>query len=164
MPRRLAALLLVVLAACSSSTKAAKGPELHIEDVVAAVAAVEAKLPGAKYTEINMAPEGVNLFVITSPGRESSFLYAAGALNAPTPEQPAEGEAFAVTGVPLDQAAKVAAFITKEFKGSTITGVALLVVKPNGLVWAVRSQSVKGGLLNSLFSPDGKIISTLPAK
>jgi hypothetical protein len=164
MLRRLAAVILVVLTACSSSTKTAKGPDLHIEDVAAAVAAVEAKLPAAQYTEINLAPEGVNLFVITSPGRETSYLYAAGALNAPTPEQPAEGEPFAVTGVPLDQAAKVASFITKEFKGSTITSVALVVVKPNGLVWAVRSQSVKGGFLNSLFSPDGKIISTLPAR
>jgi hypothetical protein len=164
MLRRFAVVLLVVLGACSSSTKVGKGPDLHIQDVIAAVAAVEAKLPGAQYTEINMAPEGVNLFVISSPGQESSFLYAAGALNAPTPEQPAEGEAFAVTGVPLDQAAKVAAFVAKEFKGSTVTSVALVVVKPSGLVWAVRSQSANGGLLNSLFSPDGKIISTLPAK
>jgi hypothetical protein len=163
MPRRLAAVILAVLAACSSSTKTAKGPDLHIEDVAAAVAAVEAKLPGAQYTEINLAPEGVNLFVVTSPGRESPYLYAAGALNAPGPEQPVEGEPFAVTGVPLDQAAKVSAFVTKEFKGATVTSVALVVVKPSGLVWAVRSQSVKGGLLNSLFSPDGKIISTLPA-
>ena len=164
MPRRLAAVLLVVLAACSSSTKTQISPDLHIEDVAAAVAAVEAKLPGAQYTEINVAHEGVNLFVVASPGRERSYLYAAGQLNAPTPEQPVEGEPFAVTGVPLDQAAKVEAFVTKQFKGSTVTSVALVVVKPNGLVWAVRSQSVKGGLLNSFFSPDGKIISALPAK
>ena len=120
--------------------------------------------PGAQYTEINMALEGVNLFVVTESGRETPYLYAAGKLNAPAQSQPAEGEPFAVTGVPLEQAAKVAAFVTKQFKGSTITSIALVVVKPNGLVWAVRSRSVKGGLLNSLFSPDGQIISTLPAK
>jgi hypothetical protein len=163
MPRRFAAVLLVVLAACSGSSTTKKGPDLHIQDVAAAVAAVEAQRPGSQYTEINMALEGVNLFVVTEPGRETPYLYAAGKLNAPAQGQSAEGEPFAVTGVPLDQAAKVSAFVTKEFKGSTITSVALVVVKPNGLVWAVRSQSARGGLLNSLFSPDGKMISALPA-
>jgi hypothetical protein len=162
MVRRWAAALLL-LAACSSSTKTAKGPDLHIEDLAAAVAAVQAERPAAQYTEINMALEGVNLFVINEPGRETPYLYAAGKLNAPAQSQPAQGEPFTVTGVPLDQAAKVAAFVTKQFKGSTVTSVALLVVKPNGLVWAVRSQSGKGGLLNTLFSPDGQIISTVPA-
>jgi hypothetical protein len=57
----------------------------------------------------------------------------------------------------------VAAFVSKQFKGATATSVALLDVNPFGLVWAVRSRSPRGGLLNSMFSPDGKLLSTADA-
>ena len=154
---------MVVLAACTSSKPSAKLPTLPVKDVPAAVAAMQVVAPGAQFTEINVAPDGVNLFVVTSPGKEKSYLYAAGRLSDASPEQPSEGEPFPITGVPLDQAAKVAAFATKQFKGATVTSVALVVVKPSGLVWAVRSQSEQGGLLNTLFSPDGQIISAVPA-
>ena len=154
---------LVLLAACSSRTPAAKGPSLPTADIPAAVAAVQAVAPGAQFTEINLSPEGVTLFVVSSQGKEKSYLYAAAKLGEPSGEQPAEGDPFPIAGVPLDQATKVVAFATKQFAGATVTSVALVVVKPSGLVWAVRSQSTRGGLLNSLFSPDGKIISSLPA-
>ena len=142
------------------------GLVLPVNDVPAAVRAVEA-LSVSKdvqnYTEINVVPEGINVFAVTSPGQERAYLYSGGKLGEPGPETASEGEPFRLRGIPLDQAAKVSAYVTKQFKGSTVTQVALVMVKPNGLVWAVRSQSGKGGLLNSLFSPDGKIISALPA-
>lgn len=158
-----AAVCAAALVSCSSSTPRAVGPVLPTADVPAAVAAAKGIVPGAQFTEINVSPGGVNVFVVTSPGKETSYLFARGASGEPSAEQASEGEPFSVEGVPLDQGTKVAAFAAAQFKGSTVTSVALLVVKPNGLVWAVRSQSVKGGLLNTLFSPDGHVISALPA-
>jgi hypothetical protein len=170
MARRWAAVLLLLAAACSSSTPKVTGPVLPLADVTAAVKAVEAlgALGASKdapmYTEINIVPEGVNVFAVTSPGKERSYLYSSGKLGEPGPETASEGEPFVLRGIPLEQAAKVVAFVTKQFKGSTVTQVALVTVKPSGLVWAVRSQSGQGGLVNTLFSPDGQIISALPAK
>ncbi len=142
------------------------GPVLPVNDVPAAVRAVEAlrvSTEGQNYTEINVVPEGVNVFAVTSPGKERAYLYSGGKLTEPGPETATEGEPFTLRGIPLEQAVKVSAYVTKQFKGSTVTQVALVTVKPNGLVWAVRSQSDKGGLLNTLFSPDGQIISAVPA-
>ncbi len=139
---------------------------LPVNDVPAAVRAVEAlsaSNDARNYTEINVVPDGVNVFAVTSAGKERAYLYSGDKLGEPGPETPSEGEPFTLRGIPLEQAAKVSAYVTKQFKGSIVAQVALVVVKPNGLVWAVRSQSGKGGLLNTLFSPDGKIISAVPA-
>lgn len=166
MVRGWAAALLLVAVGCTSSTPKVTGPLLPINDVPAAVRAVEALSvlnDVHYYTEINVVPEGINVFAVTSPGKERAHLYSGGKLGEPGPEMASEGEPFTLRAIPLEQAAKVSAYVTKQFKGSTVTQVALVMVKPNGLVWAVRSQSGKGGLLNSLFSPDGKIISALPA-
>jgi hypothetical protein len=163
--RRWTAALLLV-AGCTSSAPKVIGPVLPVNDVPAAVRAVEALSASNdvhNYTEINVVTDGVNVFAVTSPGRERAFLYSGKKLSEPGPETASEGESFTLQGIPLEQAAKVSAYVTKQFKGSTVTQVALVTVKPNGLVWAVRSQSGKGGLLNTLFSPDGKIISAVPA-
>jgi hypothetical protein len=164
--RRWTAALLLVAAGCTSSAPKVIGPVLPVNDVPAAVRAVEALSASNdvhNYTEINVVTDGVNVFAVTSPGRERAFLYSGKKLSEPGPETASEGESFTLQGIPLEQAAKVSAYVTKQFKGSTVTQVALVTVKPNGLVWAVRSQSGKGGLLNTLFSPDGKIISAVPA-
>ncbi len=155
----------VTLASCSSRASSTTST-LPLQDVpaaVAAVAAVQTALPDPQFTEINASPDGVTLFAVVASGKERSYLYSGGKLAEPGPEEPAQGDTFALKGVELDQAAKVASFVTKRYPGSSVTSVALTVVKPNGLVWAVRSQSVKGGLLNSLFSPDGHLISAFPA-
>lgn len=152
----------VLLAGCSSRA-ASNTATLPLHDVPAAVAAVQAAVSPSQFTEINASPDGVTLFALTAPGKERSYLYTGGKLAESGPEGPAQGDAFSLTGVSLDQAAKVASFVTKQYPGSSVTSVALTVVKPNGLVWAVRSQSVKGGLLNSLFSPDGHLLSAFPA-
>ncbi len=166
MARGWAAALLLVAAGCTSSAPKVTGPVLPVNEVPAAVRAVEALgVPNdvRNYTEINVVTEGINVFAVTFPGKERAYLYSGGKLGDPGPETASEGEPFTLRGIPLEQAAKVSAYVTKQFKGSVVTQVALVIVKPNGLVWAVRSQSSKGGLLNTLFSPDGQIISTLPA-
>lgn len=152
---------LVLVAGCSSTQRGALA--VPVSDIPAAVAAVAKATPATRFTEIKVTPEGVTLFAVTAPGKERSYLYVKGTLAEPGPEDQSDGESFALTGIPLDQGAKVAAFVTKQYPGAVITTVSLVTVKPNGLVWAVRSQSTKGGLLNSLFSPDGNLISAFPA-
>jgi hypothetical protein len=152
----------VLLVGCSGS-KATKGSTvLPLGDLPGAVAAVQAVIPAAKFTEINVSPVGITLFAVPLPGQERSFLYVSGKLGEPGPDAPSVGEAFTLEGISLDQGAKSAAFVANQFQGAEVTSVALVTVKPNGLVWAVRSRSVKGGLLNSLFSPDGHLISSFP--
>lgn len=159
---RTLAAVAMLLVGCSSRAASPK-PTLPLHDVAAAAAAVQAAAPNTQFTEINASPDGVSLFALTSPGKERSYLYSQGKLAEPGPEEAAQGDAFALTGISLDQAAKVASFVTKQYPGSSVTSVALTVVPPNGVVWAVRSQSVKGGLLNSLFTSDGHLISAFPA-
>jgi hypothetical protein len=161
--RRLRALACVVLlVGCSSSRATTNSTVLPLGDLPGAVAAVQAVIPGAKFTEINVSPAGVTLFAVPLPGQERSYLYLAGKLGEPGPDAPSLGEAFALEGISLDQGAKSAAFVAHQFEGAEVTSVALVRVKPNGLVWAIRSRSVKGGLLNNLFSPDGHLISAFP--
>jgi hypothetical protein len=78
--------LLVLLTACSgeggdaagatASTTVKLGTELRVQDLPAAVAAVEADLGGPqRYAEINLTTGGVNLFVASSDTEELAYYY-----------------------------------------------------------------------------------------
>ena len=100
---------LLVLMGCSGGSNSAStlttvavGTVLRVSDIPAAVKAVEAARGGPqKYTEINAAPEGVNLFVATPDGKEHAYYYTNGHLEPPASPQPQSGTPFAVNGVSL---------------------------------------------------------------
>jgi hypothetical protein len=138
--------------------------ERFVADVPAAVAAVESQRGAPqRYTEINVSPDGVNLFVLTGDGRENVFTYSGGALSEAPEPAAATGEGFAAVDVALDRGPELLDQVRKALPGSRIVTVAIVQVAPEGLVWAVRSQSSKGGFINSLFSPQGKLLSAEPA-
>jgi hypothetical protein len=159
-----------VLGGCSSgggssattTTTAAPRP-LAVGDIPAAVAALEARLGGPQqYTEINAIPDGVNLFVSTSPTTEQAWFFHGGQLDAPSGDDPASRPTFAAGAYPLDRGQQLVADLQQRFPGSAVVSFALLVVD-GAPAWAVRSQSAKGGNLIVLYQPDGTLRSVAPA-
>jgi hypothetical protein len=164
----LVALSVAVVAACSGG--GASGPKvetttpLRIADVPAAVAAVEQRLGGPqRYTEINATPDGVNLFVATAAGGESPWFYRSGkGLEPPPADGVAAATAFALDGIDVALGTELVLQVQRQFPEAVVTSIALVDLPGRGLVWAVRSRSPKGGELDVLFSPDGRVLSAAP--
>lgn len=137
---------------------------LAVDDLPAAVAAVEAERGGPqRYTEINVIPDGVNLFVALSERQEVSYFHGADGLEEPSPPQPASGTAFELGDTPLDLAGQLVRDVQTRFPGAEVVSVALVEAPDLGLVWALRSRSSRGGVLEVLFSSDGRLLSVAPA-
>jgi hypothetical protein len=138
---------------------------LQADEIPAAVAALEQRLGGPQeYTEINAIPEGVNLFVAIEEGQEAPWFYRSeGGLEPPPAFSDAAGEPFSVEGVDLALADDLVLQVQRQFPGAVVTSVALLDVPDQGLVWALRSQSPRGGVLQVTFSTDGRVLSATPS-
>ncbi len=149
----------VMVLGCASSPPVPNTASLpgvrHISAAVAATAA-------SRFTEINVNADGVILFVVDG-ATERSFLYADGQLEPPGEPQPAQGAGFSIAGIDLARGTALVTQVERQFPGATVTTVALIDVPPHGAVWALRSRSVRGGLVNLLFTRDGATISATPA-
>jgi hypothetical protein len=162
---------LLVLMGCSGGsngtstpTTVASGTVLHVSDIPGAVKAVEAARGGPqKYTEINAAPEGVNLFVATPDGKELAYYYSNGKLEPPASPQPQSGKPFALNGVSLGIGEQLVDQTQSRFPGATVVAAAILVVDGSLPSWALKSESARGGVLNLLFTPTGTLVSAAPA-
>ncbi|HEX9260707.1 MAG TPA: hypothetical protein VF855_14295 [Acidimicrobiales bacterium] len=163
---RLVAALLValsVLAGCAGDDDSEVLPRLQVGQIAPAVRAVEAKTGGAqRYSEINATPEGVNLFVTAGEDDEQAWFYADGRLSGPGEPKKREGDSFDLGGVTIDAAPRLVDQVEKQFPGARVVRVALLVVDDQGLVWAVRSRSAKGGELALFYTPGGALLSVSP--
>jgi hypothetical protein len=162
-------MLMVIVPGCSSSSDMPPVNRSMVElvgQVPTAVSAVQGKVGGgAQFSEINVNPEGVNLFVIAD-GAEKLFTFANGAL-AEQPDAPDQAPSvppgFAAGDVSLGKGPDLVAQVEKTLPGSRVVTVAIVTISPEGLVWAIRSQSAKGGYVNSLFDPQGKFLAAAPA-
>lgn len=168
--------LLAVLAACSgddreasdgpASTTVKQGTELRVQDLPAAVAALEAELGGPqRYAEINLTTGGVNLFVASSDTEELAYYYDAttGTLEAPEGPTPMSGAPFALAGIDLTLAPSLVQQLQDQFPGSEVVQLAIVQLEDQGLVWGLRSQSALGGILNVFFAPTGALLAVDPA-
>ena len=160
---------MLVAAGCKSgsssgpATTVAVGTVLRVDAIPAAVKAVEAARGGSQqYTEINAAPEGVNLFVATPDGKELAYLYTDAGLQPPLGPQPQSGTPFSLNGVSLDIGPKLVNEAQRQFPGATVVAAAILPVAGTGLSWALKSKSARGGVLNLLFTPTGTLVSASP--
>jgi hypothetical protein len=170
-----AAVALLGLVACSSdeggrgagsSTTVKQGSELRAGDLGAAVAAVEAALGGPQqYAEINATTEGVNVFVASSATEEVAYFYRSddAALDPPAGPDPLQSTPFALDGVDVGIAPSLVQQLQEQFPGSEVVQLALVDIEEQGLVWALRSRSARGGLLNVFFSPSGALLAVDPA-
>jgi hypothetical protein len=137
---------------------------LRVADLPGAVRAVAGQRKGpARYTEINVTADGVNLFVDAGSGQELSYFFDGCRLALPGPPTAADGAAFDVSGVALDLAPTLIAQVRQRLPDARVETLALVTVPPKGLVWALRARSAKGGLLNLLFGPAGALLSVTDA-
>jgi hypothetical protein len=143
-----------------------QGTELRVGDLPAAVAAVEAELGGSqRYAEINLTTGGVNLFVASSDTEELAYYYdsTTGELQAPDAPTPLSGPPFTLDDLDLTLAPSLVQQLQDQFPGSQVLQVAVVQLEDQGLVWALRSQSALGGLLNVFFAPTGALLAVDPA-
>lgn len=166
-PRR--ALLAVLgvatlLAGCGGDDDAPAPAGLAVELIEPAVQALEERLGGPqRYSEINAIPGAVNLFVVRDDGAEDAWLYRGGDLEPPEAPAPLAHEPFGLDGVDIGAAPRLVEQVEADLPGATVVSAALVVVPEQGLSWALQSRSPRGGLLNVLFTPDGRLVSAYPA-
>ena len=158
------------LAACSDGdgdrtidTAVRVGTVLAVDEVAPAIAALEAARGGAqRYTEINANADGVSLFVAVDEGHEVAYLYADGVLGPPDPPVPLTGAPFTLDGVDRHLAPELVRRTQQQLPGAEVTALALVQPPDVGLVWALKSRSPRGGVLNVLYSPTGQLLSVAP--
>lgn len=157
------------LAACSGSDAATEAvpdfPPLSLEDVAPAVQAVEAELGSPqRYTEINVQPDLVNLFVVVGADDELAYVYRDGELetpDAPTAQPPGVRE-FSLDGVALDRVPTFDDVLAEQLPESRLARLMLSSTEAGGLVWTATLLSPKGGALDVLLSPDGVVVGAVP--
>ncbi|HRE02800.1 MAG TPA: hypothetical protein PLV68_15980 [Ilumatobacteraceae bacterium] len=142
---------------------------LRVGQIGAAVAAVEAAEGGAaRYFEINASPTVVNLFVAREADANSTtsdmavvaYVYAAGALQAPSEPSPAAGPTFAYSSVSIDTARvlspTLAQLPTSTPRLFSIVGVA----DADAAQYQIVVESSQGTELTVFVRGDGEIIGT----
>ncbi len=140
------------------------GTILEVTDIPAAVRAVEAARHGrSRYVEINASADGVNVFVADSPTTEVAYFYAGGKLQPPGAPEAQASPPFDLGTIDPAVGARLVQQTQDHFPGATVTEVALLEVGDQGLRWALRSRSSRGGLLDSFYTPNGELASVAPA-
>jgi hypothetical protein len=164
------------VAACSSDSSGApssaatpttvpvtQGTVLKVGDLAAAVQAVEATRGGPqRYVELNATPDGVNVFVAEA-GDELAYYFTGGQLQPPAAPVPQSSPPFTLDGVDLGLAPALVERTQQQFPGSVVTSLALVDVDDQGLRWALRSRSARGGLVNVFYTPTGELASVAPA-
>jgi hypothetical protein len=133
--------------------------DLRVGDIPAAVAAVEQRLGGPqRYSEINAAKEGVNVFVVVDDAHEQTWFFNGHTLQGPGEVEPTEDhKPFTLESVKLDVAATLARSVLDRFPGATLIQLAL--IRPDeGVIWAVRTRGSLGGIAETFFNTDGQPI------
>ncbi len=138
---------------------------LALSEIAVAVSAVEADLGGAQqFTEINVGPELVNVFVALPDGTELAYVYRDGSLEpppAPTP-QPEGAVLFGLDGIDLTAAEGFDDLLAEELPDSALAGMSLTGAAAGGAQWTATLVGAKGGVFDVLISPGGQIMGALP--
>jgi hypothetical protein len=149
----------------ASTATTATASVLQADDFPAAIQAVEEVRGGPqRYVELNATPDGVNVFVAVDATDEVAYYYTDGALEAPGPEQPQTSTPFTLDGIDVGLADDLVTQTQARFPGATVVSAALVHVPDQGLRWALRSRSARGGLLDVLFTPGGELVSVAPTQ
>jgi hypothetical protein len=135
---------------------------LRVDLVASAITAVETERGGPqRYTEINVNPEGVSLFVAIDDTSEAAYFYD-GVLDSGTAPTALTSTPFALDGVGQELAPDLVKRTQADLPGSQVTQLALVTTPDLGLVWALASRSARGGTLNVFYSPSGALLSAVP--
>lgn len=135
---------------------------LRVDLVAPAIAAVEGERGGPqRYTEINVNPEGVTLFVAVDDATEVAYFYD-GVLDAGAAPAPLTGTPYSLDGVGRELAPDLVQRTQADLPGSQVTQLAFVTTPDLGLVWALASRSARGGTLNVFYTPSGELLSAVP--
>ena len=157
----------IAAAACFACGGSGSTPHtlLRLDDVAAAVTAVEQARGGAqRYTEINVGPGLVNLFVVVDDTTELAYVYRNGKLEAPGAPTPRVEDSTEFDLAHVDVSATVGFDdrLRKDLPDSELTRLGLIDAPPTGLAWRALLTSAKGGTFEVIFGADGSLIGALP--
>lgn len=162
-----------LLAACGSggrtvtvapaTTTARTG--LSVDDLSPVIAALDATAPDAEFTEINIQPALVNLFVAGDGDTERAFVWRNGKLDPPpdaTPRLPG-AVVFGVEDVDLAAPKAIRSELDRSLPQSQLVGLTLAVDPTLGLWWSASMLGEQGGGFIVSFTPAGTLIGAMPA-
>ncbi len=159
-----------IAGACSSggagsdTTSPARAEPARIDDVVPAIAAVEAARGGPqRYTEINANESVVNLFVAQPDGTELAYVYRDGKLDPPAAPQPQKQGAVTFDLSSVDRGA-IAGFddlLKKDLPDAVLRRLTLVVIPDKGLNWVATVVNSKGSPIDVVLSPAGAIVGAV---
>jgi hypothetical protein len=167
---------LVSMATCSSNGEAqgtradSSVPPVSLGELPSAVAAVTAAVTAAndgavEYTEINVQPGLVNLFVAVGTDDELAYVWQDGSLQQPgEPTQRIEGAVpFGLDGVDLGAADTFDDLLAEQVPDAELL---LLTLSTAALdeapTWAATLRSAKGGGMDVILTTDGTILGVVP--
>jgi hypothetical protein len=159
----------VTTVAPSLTTIAAAAPgleSLSLDLLAPAVAAVEADRGGPQqYTEINVQPGFVNLFVALDDGTELAYVFKETGLEVPTEATPQpEGiAAYGLDGIDVSAVSGFDEMLQFELPNSSLGQLSLLALPNQGVMWNAAVVSIQGGgILDVLISANGEIVDVTP--
>ena len=159
--RAIAVLGVVVVALCGCSSESPPLPV--VDDIAAAIAAVEAVDDTVMFREVNADTEVVRLFVASSGDSEVvGYLYVEGDLLGPAPPQSVDpGPAFAADAVDLDTDAVFGAILA-ELDDPEIERFVITAADDGAARYEAFVRSERGGLLAVQLSGDGSVLGVVP--
>lgn len=134
-----------------------------VDDIPAAIAAVEAATDSVVFREVNADIEVVRMFVATDgDSAVVGYLWAEGELLGPAPPQSVDpGPVFAGDAIDFD-AESVFSAILDELDAPTIERFVITAAGDGALRYEVFVRSARGGLLAVQVSGDGSVLGVVP--
>lgn len=157
-----AALAVAVLAGCADEDGAVRP---LADEVRPAIEAVEAERGGPqRYFEVNATPQFVNLFVQDElTGDVVTYLYVDGELQPPTPPEGVQEGAGTFAAADLVGDLDVLfAEVDEDLAGSDIVVLYVLGDGTGAVQYHLVVESERGGRLDVLVGPDGRVVSVDP--
>jgi len=148
----------LVLAACGGDAGGdGARSALPIDEVRPAIAAVEAALGGPQvYSEVNVTPSEVNVFVVRS-GTDLPYVVSDGVVDAPTSGMPYDGPTFSAGEVAFED--EVLEAVSRELPESQIVAFSV-TPRPSGGVDYIVTVRGRAAELRVLVDAAGTVLST----
>lgn len=150
--------------ACGGDDDGGGSDSDFVEQIPAAVAAVEAELgEGQEFFEVTATPQLTNIFVAVDDGTGAvPYVFVDGELGPPAPTlDVASGFTFDAHAIDFDPAT-ILAEIADAVPDSTIESLSLVGVDGGTVRYTASVRSSAGGLLDVTVGPDGAVLEVDP--
>lgn len=133
-------------------------PEVKVDEIRAAVTAVEGRLGGKqRFSEVNATHTEVNVFVVAESGAESAFLVRDGVVEPPSTTSVYSGPTFAKSDLDFQETV-----LDKVLNGISDSGLVAFSATPrqSGGVDYIATFTAPSGEFRVLLAADGSVLST----